>query len=148
MRPVPEWRTRLHRTQHGAAMNPGVARSRRMAGPVESAVGVEPKSFFGTLCEDIAEVNCNIAAEVRDLRRDTDELGQRVDTMEHSGDAQDEEFESHSKELLELRDTNMELCYQLEDYIHIKGVPLQGVTGSLKDYVQCRFRHVMPKLAG
>ncbi|KAJ1128478.1 hypothetical protein NDU88_006856 [Pleurodeles waltl] len=111
---------------------------------------------FGTLREDIAELKRNIAAEVQDLRWDIDDLGQRVDNIERSSDAREEELETHSKELLELRDTNMELRYQLEDLenhswrsnVRIKGVPIRAVPGLLEEYIPCLFQHVTPELAG
>ncbi|KAJ1096194.1 hypothetical protein NDU88_001338 [Pleurodeles waltl] len=76
--------------------------------------------------------------------------GQRVDTLEQTRDAQEEEMDCHRRELLILHDKNLELQYQLEDLenrsrcsnIRNKSVPSQAVTGKLEDFVEHLFRHV------
>ncbi|KAJ1162091.1 hypothetical protein NDU88_002569 [Pleurodeles waltl] len=72
-----------------------------------------------------------IAADVKDLERELVDLGQRVNTLEQTHDAQEEELDCHRRELFTLQDKNQELQYQLNDLenrsrrsnIRIKGVP-------------------------
>ncbi|KAJ1156697.1 hypothetical protein NDU88_009415 [Pleurodeles waltl] len=46
--------------------------------------------------EDFATLKQEIAAEVKDLKRDDADLGQRVDTLEQTHDAHEEEVNRHS----------------------------------------------------
>ncbi|KAJ1217871.1 hypothetical protein NDU88_005458 [Pleurodeles waltl] len=64
---------------------------------------------------DFATLKKEIAAEVRDLKREVINLGQRVYTLEQTDNVQDEEVDCHRRELLALQDKNQELQYPLED---------------------------------
>ncbi|KAJ1083614.1 hypothetical protein NDU88_003771 [Pleurodeles waltl] len=88
------------------------------------------EQIFGSLCEDFVTLKQEIAAAVKDLKREVINLGQSVDTTEQTDDVQEEEIDHHRRELLTLQDKNQELQYQLEDLenrsrqsnIRIKGV--------------------------
>ncbi|KAJ1117707.1 hypothetical protein NDU88_005904 [Pleurodeles waltl] len=73
------------------------------------------EQLFGSLCEDFATLKQEIAAEVKDLKREVIDLGQGVETLEHTHDAREEEVDCHRRELLTLQDKKQELQYQLED---------------------------------
>ncbi|KAJ1217505.1 hypothetical protein NDU88_005099 [Pleurodeles waltl] len=81
--------------------------------------------------------------------------GSTIDFLEQTNDSREKELDEHRQELIELRDKNMALRYQLEDlknrsscsYILIIGVPLQAASGKLEDYVTCLFLHVPLELA-
>ncbi|KAJ1096594.1 hypothetical protein NDU88_001729 [Pleurodeles waltl] len=103
------------------------------------------EQLFKPLCEDFATVKQEIAADIKDLKREVVDLGQRVDTIEQTHDTQVEELDCHRKELLTLQDKNQELQYQIEDLenrsccsnIQIKGVPAQAMTGPWR--ILCAF---------
>ncbi|KAJ1144320.1 hypothetical protein NDU88_010620 [Pleurodeles waltl] len=90
------------------------------------------EGLFGAFQWDITTFKQDLEAEVKDIWRDMGDLGQRVNSLERTNDSGEEELEEHRRELLELRDTNMEIHYQLEDLenlsrrsnIHLKGVLL------------------------
>ncbi|KAJ1098880.1 hypothetical protein NDU88_003987 [Pleurodeles waltl] len=96
-----------------------------------------------------------MAADVKDIKKDLGELGQRVVTLEQASDSGEEELNVHQHEVLELCNKNEELQYYLEDLenrlcrfnIRIKGVPIQVDSGKLENYVIHLFRHVTPDLA-
>ncbi|KAJ1122748.1 hypothetical protein NDU88_001232 [Pleurodeles waltl] len=84
-----------------------------------------------------------MAADVKEVKHKVGELGQRVDALDRSSEAREEELYSYRKKLLELRDQNVDLRYHLEDLenclrqpnIRIKGVPFQADNGNLTDHV-------------
>ncbi|KAJ1187304.1 hypothetical protein NDU88_004081 [Pleurodeles waltl] len=112
------------------------------------------EQLFRSLREDFATLKQEKAADIKDLKREVIDLGQRVDTIEQIHDTQEEEMDCHMRELLTLQDKNQELQYQIEDLenrsrcynIRIKGVPAQAVTETLEDFVVRLFRHVAPAL--
>ncbi|KAJ1126192.1 hypothetical protein NDU88_004600 [Pleurodeles waltl] len=79
--------------------------------------------------------------DVKDIKKDMGELGQVVITHEQASDSCKKELDGHRRELLDLRDKNDELRYQLEELknrslranIRIKVLPLQANVGSLED---------------
>ncbi|KAJ1138662.1 hypothetical protein NDU88_005043 [Pleurodeles waltl] len=80
------------------------------------------------LCEDFATLKQEIAADVKELKREVVDLG-RVDTLEQKHDAQKEELDYHRRELLTLQDKNQELQYQLEDLekrLHCSDIRTKG----------------------
>ncbi|KAJ1123929.1 hypothetical protein NDU88_002396 [Pleurodeles waltl] len=96
----------------------------------------------------------DIVADIKDLKKEVIDLGHRVDSVEQTQDAREEELDCHRRELLTLQDKNQDLQYQIEDLenrscrsnIRIKGIPAQAVAGSLEDFVVRLFRHVAPSL--
>ncbi|KAJ1108117.1 hypothetical protein NDU88_005499 [Pleurodeles waltl] len=58
--------------------------------------------------EEITAIKQEIAADVKDIRRDLGDLGQWVNSMEQTSTSQTEELEEHYRELLELQDKNLE----------------------------------------
>ncbi|KAJ1192202.1 hypothetical protein NDU88_001514 [Pleurodeles waltl] len=94
----------------------------------------------------------DIAADIKDRKKEVIDLGQREDSVEQTQDAREEELDCHRRELLTLQDKNQGLQYQIEDLenrsrrsnIRIKGIPAQAVAGPLEDFVVRLFRHVGP----
>ncbi|KAJ1081905.1 hypothetical protein NDU88_002077 [Pleurodeles waltl] len=131
-----------------------------VVGPVPSESDRAPltraiiEHLFRSLRNDFAPPKREIAADIKDLKREVIDLGQCVDTVEQTYDAQEEELDFHRRELLTLQDKNHDLKYQLEDLenrsrrsnIPIKGVPAQAVVAPLEDFVVRLFRHVAPAL--
>ncbi|KAJ1140488.1 hypothetical protein NDU88_006840 [Pleurodeles waltl] len=99
------------------------------------------EQLFGSLHEDFAMLKWDIAADIKDLKKEVIDLGQRVDSVEQTQDAREEELYCHRRELLTLQDKNQYLQYQIEDLknksrrsnIRIKGIPAQALAGSLED---------------
>ncbi|KAJ1108816.1 hypothetical protein NDU88_006186 [Pleurodeles waltl] len=73
------------------------------------------ENLFSALREDLAASKCNIATEVKGMKKDIGELDQRVHALQQTGNSQEEKLEDHRTDLLELRDKNTGLIYQLED---------------------------------
>ncbi|KAJ1157230.1 hypothetical protein NDU88_009945 [Pleurodeles waltl] len=73
------------------------------------------ENLFTTLRDDIAALKQELAADVKDIRRNMGELEQRIDSLEWGSDNTDEELEDHKQEILALRDKTADLDYQLED---------------------------------
>ncbi|KAJ1172134.1 hypothetical protein NDU88_003984 [Pleurodeles waltl] len=71
--------------------------------------------LFGTLRGDFATLKQEIAAEVKEMKREDVELGLRSNTLEQVRDPGEEELDCHRRELLTLQDKNQELQYQIED---------------------------------
>ncbi|KAJ1103865.1 hypothetical protein NDU88_001286 [Pleurodeles waltl] len=126
-------------------------------GPQEAEVPVKQaflEHLFGVHREDLAALKQVMAADVKDIKKDFGELGQRVTALEQTGDSREEELEVHQWELLGLWDKNEELLYILENLENrsrhsnsqIKGVPHQAAAGRPEDYVLRLFRHVAPNL--
>ncbi|KAJ1157041.1 hypothetical protein NDU88_009756 [Pleurodeles waltl] len=86
------------------------------------------EQLLGAFCEDFATLKQEIAAEVKDLKRDVANLGQRVDTLEQRYRLEDLE--------------NRSCCSN----IRIKGVTAQAVTLTLENFVVRLFRPVAPAL--
>ncbi|KAJ1099999.1 hypothetical protein NDU88_005089 [Pleurodeles waltl] len=102
------------------------------------------ESLFGALRTDIATLK-------QVLAKDMNKLGDRVDTLDHSG----EELAAHQREILELQDRNTDLRSQVEDLenrsrradIRIKGVLLQATGGNLEENTSRLFHHIAQDLA-
>ncbi|KAJ1135996.1 hypothetical protein NDU88_002423 [Pleurodeles waltl] len=90
-------------------------------GPVSSEGDGAPlmrafmEQLFESLHDDLSTLKREIAADIKDLKREMIDLGQRVDTVEQAHDAREDELDCHRRELLTLQDKNQELQYQLED---------------------------------
>ncbi|KAJ1208797.1 hypothetical protein NDU88_004180 [Pleurodeles waltl] len=90
------------------------------------------ENLFGILTQDLAALKHDIPMEMKNMRQETGELGQRVGTLKHVSDTQEDELEEHRRKLLELKAKNADLLYRLEELenrswcfnISIKGVPL------------------------
>ncbi|KAJ1203803.1 hypothetical protein NDU88_007584 [Pleurodeles waltl] len=112
------------------------------------------EQLFRSLHDNFATLKRKIAADIKDLKREVIDLGQHVEMVEQTHNTQEEELDSHRRELLTLQDKNQDLQYQLEDLenrsrrsnIWIKGVPAQAVAGSLEDFDVRLFRHMAPAL--
>ncbi|KAJ1180439.1 hypothetical protein NDU88_005660 [Pleurodeles waltl] len=97
----------------------------------------------------------DIVVDIRDLKKDFNKLGQRLNTLEQAGDSRKEELEAERQELMALHDRNKELLFQMEalenrsrhSNIQIKRVLLQAVSGDLEAYIILLFHHVAPALA-
>ncbi|KAJ1118373.1 hypothetical protein NDU88_006564 [Pleurodeles waltl] len=111
--------------------------------------------LFETLSKDFATLKQDIPMEVKDLRHEIGDLAHCVNSLEQTYDSRKEELDGYCCELLELRDKNQKLWYQLEDLenrsrssnICIKRVQLQAIPGNLADYAIRLFGHVAPALA-
>ncbi|KAJ1151005.1 hypothetical protein NDU88_003792 [Pleurodeles waltl] len=112
------------------------------------------EQLFESLRDDLATLKQEITADIKDLKREVLDLGQRVDTVEQAQNAREEEFDCHRRELLAVQDKNQEPQYQIEDLenrsccsnIRIKGLTTQAIVGPLEDFVVRLFRHVAPAL--
>ncbi|KAJ1144971.1 hypothetical protein NDU88_011263 [Pleurodeles waltl] len=112
------------------------------------------QQLFRSLRDDFTTLKRELAADIKDLKKEVIDLGERVDTIEKTHDEREEGLNYHRRELLTLQDKNQDLQYQLKDLenrsrrsnIRIKGVPAQAVAGSLEDFVVRLFRHVAPAL--
>ncbi|KAJ1216024.1 hypothetical protein NDU88_003630 [Pleurodeles waltl] len=123
---------------------------RDVAGPVPAESDGAPL----TRAEDFSTLKQEIGADIKDLKREVIDLGQRVDAVEQTYNTQEEDLDCHRRELLTLQDKNQDLQYQIEDLenrsclsnIRIKVVPAQVVAGSLEDFVVRLLRYVAPAL--
>ncbi|KAJ1119388.1 hypothetical protein NDU88_007574 [Pleurodeles waltl] len=70
------------------------------------------EQLCGSLHEDFATLKQEVAAEVKDLKREVVGLGQRMDMLERTHNAHEVELEYHRRELLTLQDKNQERQYQ------------------------------------
>ncbi|KAJ1171805.1 hypothetical protein NDU88_003663 [Pleurodeles waltl] len=112
------------------------------------------EALFRELREDFAALRRDVASDVKAIKKDLGELGQRVDSLERAGEWREEELSAHSKELLEFRDKNEGLLLRLEEHenhsrhsnIRIRGAPLQADAGKFEDYILQFFRQVVPAL--
>ncbi|KAJ1098223.1 hypothetical protein NDU88_003339 [Pleurodeles waltl] len=90
-------------------------------GPVSSETDGAPltrafmEQLFESLRDDLATLQWEIAADIKDLKRKVIDLGQCWDTVEQAHDAREEELDCHRRELLTLQDKKQELHYQIED---------------------------------
>ncbi|KAJ1202884.1 hypothetical protein NDU88_006679 [Pleurodeles waltl] len=57
----------------------------------------------------------DLTAHIKGLTREMNELWDQASSLEHTSDAHDQELDAHHREILELRDKNAKLCYQMED---------------------------------
>ncbi|KAJ1211781.1 hypothetical protein NDU88_007135 [Pleurodeles waltl] len=139
-----------------APREPGPAKRMSQTGPLETGCGDAAgpvlsesdgapltrafmEQLFESLCDDLATLKREIAADVKDLKMEVIYLGQCVDTVEQAQDAREDELDGHRRELLSLQDKNQELQYQIEDLenrsrrsnIRVKGVPTQAIAGPL-----------------
>ncbi|KAJ1181086.1 hypothetical protein NDU88_006297 [Pleurodeles waltl] len=73
------------------------------------------ETIFGTLSEDIVVLKRHMAADVKDIKWELTEMGQRIDTLETANDQREEELNTHQEEVLELHNKNKDLYYRLED---------------------------------
>ncbi|KAJ1155157.1 hypothetical protein NDU88_007892 [Pleurodeles waltl] len=113
------------------------------------------ETLFGALCTDIATLKQDLLKDIKGLTKDMNELGDWVDTLERTSEAQGEELDGFQCETLELQDKNAELRYQVKVLenrtwranIRIKRVTLQAAGGNLKDYTRRLFHHIAPELA-
>ncbi|KAJ1114856.1 hypothetical protein NDU88_003086 [Pleurodeles waltl] len=122
-----------------------------------SPEGTRPflESFFSMLRDDIAALKQELAADVKDFRRNMGEMEQTIDPQEQIRDSGDKELEEHRRKILILRNKAGDLNYQLEDFekrlrrcnIRIKGVLLKADAGKLEEYVLRLFCHLAPALA-
>ncbi|KAJ1177477.1 hypothetical protein NDU88_002732 [Pleurodeles waltl] len=104
--------------------------------------------------DELGEAWGEIATEIKELKSDVAEMGQRVDRMQNTHDAQEEELDHYMQEILTLQESNHELQYRLEGLenrswrstIRIRRVPTGAMPGSLEDFVIRLFRHVAPAL--
>ncbi|KAJ1097192.1 hypothetical protein NDU88_002318 [Pleurodeles waltl] len=135
-------------------------------GATEEAAGLEGEAalvtqdfleqLFTVIREDLATLKQEIAFEVKELKRDIGELGQRVDSIEQTHNTHEKELDNHGCKLLLLQHKNLELQYHMEDLdtrsrrsnICSKGVPMQAISGSLVEFAVHLFRHVAPALKG
>ncbi|KAJ1143374.1 hypothetical protein NDU88_009683 [Pleurodeles waltl] len=102
------------------------------------------ENLFTTLRDDIVSLKQELAADVKDIRRNMGELEHSIDSLEG---VRDEELEKHRHESLSLRDRPQLTLEDLENRsrrcnIHIKGIPLQAGVGRLKDYI-LRLSHLV-----
>ncbi|KAJ1104924.1 hypothetical protein NDU88_002332 [Pleurodeles waltl] len=67
------------------------------------------EQIFEVLRADLATLRQEIATTAKELKNEVAELGQRVDKVEHTHDAQGEELEYHRQEILILQESNCEL---------------------------------------
>ncbi|KAJ1157417.1 hypothetical protein NDU88_010130 [Pleurodeles waltl] len=112
------------------------------------------EQLFSVLRQDFATLKQKIAADGKDLIREVTELGQQINTVECTHDAQKEEIDQNRREILALQDSNHDLQYSLEDLenrsqcsnICIREVPLQVTIGKLEDFVIRLFHQVAPDL--
>ncbi|KAJ1194514.1 hypothetical protein NDU88_003802 [Pleurodeles waltl] len=123
-------------------------------GVVGDAVSVKRaflETLFGALRTDIATLKQDSTADITSLPKGMTELGDRVSSLEQTGDTQAEELDAHRREILDLCDKNAELSYHVEDLhnrsrratIRIKGALLQAPGGNLEDYVHRLFYHIV-----
>ncbi|KAJ1117454.1 hypothetical protein NDU88_005654 [Pleurodeles waltl] len=85
---------------------------------------------------------------IKDIKRELGELGQRIITLEQFTNSPEEELDNHWQEQLKLHNDNEELRYMLGDLenqshrvnIRNKEVPLQADCGKLEGYVICLFK--------
>ncbi|KAJ1089313.1 hypothetical protein NDU88_002464 [Pleurodeles waltl] len=112
------------------------------------------EQLLRSLHEDFTTQKQEIAIDLKDLKREVIDLGQLMDTIQQTHDAQEEEMDCQRRGLLTLQDKNQDLQYQIEDLenrsrhssIQIKGAPAQAVTGTLEDFVVHFFCHMAPAL--
>ncbi|KAJ1090138.1 hypothetical protein NDU88_003275 [Pleurodeles waltl] len=69
------------------------------------------ENVFGLLRVDIASLKHEMAADIKGLTSDMNELGERIAGIEHTSNAHSEELDVHRCEILELRNKNEELHY-------------------------------------
>ncbi|KAJ1142747.1 hypothetical protein NDU88_009060 [Pleurodeles waltl] len=63
------------------------------------------EQLFGSLRENFANLKQEIAAEVKELKREVVDLGQ-IDTLKRTHEAREEELDCQWRELLTLQDKN------------------------------------------
>ncbi|KAJ1170840.1 hypothetical protein NDU88_002711 [Pleurodeles waltl] len=65
------------------------------------------ENLLGALSDDTQALKCFMAADVKEHKKDLEEMGQSLDTQEKSGDQCEEELNDHQIELL--RDRNKDI---------------------------------------
>lgn len=86
----------------------------------ESSDTLVTKTFmielFSAIKEDIQELRSQLASDLKEVRRDVDNLGDRVATLEEHDIHREEDLHQLQQELLRLRDQNLNLQAQSEDF--------------------------------
>lgn len=126
----------------------GVGRAEEADAPATKAFMIE---LFATIKEDIQGLRAQLAAELRDVRRDVDELGERVATMEEHNVDREESLHQLQQELLRLREQNLDLQTHAEDLenrsrrnnIRIRAVPWKAEGEDLREYVGSLFQQIL-----
>ncbi|KAJ1089995.1 hypothetical protein NDU88_003135 [Pleurodeles waltl] len=72
------------------------------------------ETLFCAQREDIAALWRDMVADVKGIKQVSNDMGQRLDTLEAVKDQQEDELNAHQQELLELHDKSEELYYHLE----------------------------------
>ncbi|KAJ1208989.1 hypothetical protein NDU88_004368 [Pleurodeles waltl] len=70
------------------------------------------EALIRVLLEDLDTLRQELAASVYELKGEVAELGQRVDIVEGTHNAQDEELDHHRQEILALQGSNLLQCYR------------------------------------
>ncbi|KAJ1198207.1 hypothetical protein NDU88_002051 [Pleurodeles waltl] len=73
------------------------------------------ESLFGALRADIAALKQDLTKDSKGHTKNMNELGDHVETLECTADAQVEELDAYLRQILELQDRNAELRYQVKD---------------------------------
>ncbi|KAJ1109035.1 hypothetical protein NDU88_006404 [Pleurodeles waltl] len=105
------------------------------------------ETVFRTLREDTEALKREMASDVKDIKKELGDMGQRMDSLERSVDQREEELNHHRRKLLDLRNKNEDILDCLENLEHrlpcsivcIKYTVLQADTSKLEEYVMQLF---------
>lgn len=112
--------------------------------------------LFATIKEDIQGLRIQLAADLREVRRDVDEIGERIATIEEHDVDREEALHLMEQELLHLREQNLDLQAHTEDLenrarrnnIRIRSVPWKAEGEDLREYVSSLFQQILGKEDG
>ncbi|KAJ1199194.1 hypothetical protein NDU88_003032 [Pleurodeles waltl] len=92
-----------------------------MSNTTRTPEGAEPvtriflETLFGALCADITTLKQDLKKDIKGLAKDMNELGDYMDNLKRTDETRGEELDTHLREILELHDKNVELCYQVKE---------------------------------
>lgn len=109
------------------------------------------ESMFAALRDDLQTVKHELTTEIKDIRKDVDEVGERVATLENKEVARDTELEALQQEVIRIHDQQVDVQSYLEDLenrshrhnIRIRGVATNEEAGDIFKYVRELFNHIL-----
>ncbi|KAJ1125445.1 hypothetical protein NDU88_003877 [Pleurodeles waltl] len=67
------------------------------------------ESLPSSICDDLQAVKKDLSADLRDIRRKLDNVGQRVSALEDKDDSRSDETERLQQEILRIKDQQLDL---------------------------------------
>lgn len=107
--------------------------------------------LFGAIKEDIQELRTQLASDLREVRRDVEDIGDRVATLEEHDLHRDKDIHQLQQEIIRLREQNLNPQAHTEDLenrsrqnnIQIRNIAWRAEGENLRDFLVEMFRQIL-----